>query len=282
MQSARCPVAVLVTDAASQSSSSEKGANAALGTNCGLHKVRGALAARPVLCLLCCAGLTPHRVSAPDRRRSACHGAGCTWLHPHRCQGAEVVLRTSSISFFGCTTHTDQAQRDVGDHPEAGCTACTARNAQNSGAACTFMPPGALLQDLLEAIDSAGAQHISFNPLTKLNIEKTLNRIAAAEGVVLPKDAASILAEAANGDLQHATESLQWLSVGKRGCPPLKGGQKKVSKCCLDARCSTVCRRRAMAATHSSVPGGPCWLRQTGVHHAISSMMCRAWSAWIR
>eukprot|EP00891_Asterochloris_glomerata_P009829 jgi/Astpho2/9829/fgenesh1_pg.00149_%23_75_t len=122
VQSARCPVAVLVTDAASQSSSSEKGANAALGTNCGLHK------------------------------------------------------------------------------------------------------------DLLEAIDSAGAQHISFNPLTKLNIEKTLNRIAAAEGVVLPEDAASILAEAASGDLQHATESLQWLSVGKRGCPPLKGGQKKGTK----------------------------------------------------
>ena len=91
------------------------------------------------------------------------------------------------------------------------------------------MPLGALLQELLEAIDSAGAQHISFNPLTKLNIEKTLNRIAAAEGVVLPEDAASMLAEAANGDLQHATESLQWLSAGKGGRPPLKGAQKKVS-----------------------------------------------------
>ena len=102
------------------------------------------------------------------------------------------------------------------------------------------MRPGALLQDLLEAIDSAGAQHISFNPLTKLNIEKTLNRIAAAEGVVLPEDAASILAEAANGDLQHATESLQWLSAGKGGRPPLKGGQKKASKHCLALRCSEV------------------------------------------
>ena len=138
---------------------------------------------------------------------------------------------------------------------------------------------GAHPQDLLEAIDSAGAQHITFNPLTKLNIQKTLNRIAAAEGVMLPEDAVSMLAEAANGDLQHATESLQWLSAGNGGRPPLKGGQKKVSKHCLVLRCSTVSaehrvtaavrvahnghrperwcrRRRAMAATHSSIAGG--------------------------
>ena len=66
VQSARCPLAVLVTDAASQGSSSEKGANAALGTNCGLHKVRGALTARPVVCMLSCAEVSPPRVSAPD------------------------------------------------------------------------------------------------------------------------------------------------------------------------------------------------------------------------
>ena len=76
VQSARCPVAVLVTDAASQSSSSERGANAALGTSCGLHKVRGALAARPGVCLLSCADVihakvSSHMMSASDLRRCA-------------------------------------------------------------------------------------------------------------------------------------------------------------------------------------------------------------------
>ena len=71
MQSARCPVAVLVTEAASQGSSSEKGANAALGTNCGLHKVRAALAARSDVCLLSCVEGSPHRMRAPDLQRAA-------------------------------------------------------------------------------------------------------------------------------------------------------------------------------------------------------------------
>ena len=80
MQSARCPVAVLVTDAASQSNSSERGANAALGTSCRLHKVRGALAARPGVCLLSyvdvsCAKASSHQVSASDLQRSA----GLSW-----------------------------------------------------------------------------------------------------------------------------------------------------------------------------------------------------------
>ncbi|KAG2433546.1 hypothetical protein HYH02_012663 [Chlamydomonas schloesseri] len=66
-----------------------------------------------------------------------------------------------------------------------------------------------LHKDLLAALDAAGAHTISFNPVTANNIAKLLLRVAAAEGLELAPAAAVGLAEAADGDVRSALQSLQ-------------------------------------------------------------------------
>lgn len=92
-----------------------------------------------------------------------------------------------------------------------------------------------LLQELLAAMNAAGASHISFNPLTKPNIEKALQQISADVGFRLPADILTSIAESADGDLRNAVETLQLASAG---LPlNLKGVQN--GKVCM--HCSSRC-----------------------------------------
>ena len=70
------------------------------------------------------------------------------------------------------------------------------------------------LQDLLTAINAAGASQISFNALTKLNINKALQQISSQAGFSLPADTLNDIADSANGDLCNAIETLQLAAAG--------------------------------------------------------------------
>ncbi len=70
------------------------------------------------------------------------------------------------------------------------------------------------MQELLAAIDAAGASRISFNPLTKPNIDKALQQISVEVGLRLPAESLISIAEGANGDLRNAVETLQLAAAG--------------------------------------------------------------------
>lgn len=63
-------------------------------------------------------------------------------------------------------------------------------------------------------MDSAGATHISFNAITKLNLEKALKNIAAEVGLQLSAELLTSIADGANGDLRNAVETLQLAAAG--------------------------------------------------------------------
>ena len=69
-------------------------------------------------------------------------------------------------------------------------------------------------QDIAAAIDAAGAAHISFNPITKPNIEKALKSIAGATGLQLDADVLASIADGASGDLRNAVETLHLAAAG--------------------------------------------------------------------
>ena len=70
------------------------------------------------------------------------------------------------------------------------------------------------LQELLAAVDAAGAAHISFNPLTKANIDKALQQVSVETGFSLPAGTIGSIADSANGDLRNALEALQLAAAG--------------------------------------------------------------------
>jgi hypothetical protein len=72
-------------------------------------------------------------------------------------------------------------------------------------------PAPCLPQELLTALESAGAWTLPFNPATPNAIARLLLRVAADEGLVLAPGAAVALAEAAGGDIRAA------LQVGEGG-----------------------------------------------------------------
>lgn len=70
------------------------------------------------------------------------------------------------------------------------------------------------MQDIAAAIDAAGAAHISFNPITKPNIEKALKSIVGQTGLQLGAEVLTSISEGANGDLRSAVETLQLAAAG--------------------------------------------------------------------
>ena len=70
------------------------------------------------------------------------------------------------------------------------------------------------LQEIAAAIDAAGAAHISFNPITKPNIEKALKSIVDGTGLQLDAEVLSSISDGANGDLRNAVETLQLAAAG--------------------------------------------------------------------
>lgn len=71
-------------------------------------------------------------------------------------------------------------------------------------------------QEVLAALSSAGAVPIAFNPVTANNVAKLLLRVAAQEGLVLAPAVALGLAEAADGDVRNALQSLQMAAALQR------------------------------------------------------------------
>ena len=66
-----------------------------------------------------------------------------------------------------------------------------------------------VVQELVDALKAAGAQHISFNPFTEALLTRRLLAIAEMEGIPLAKAQAESLAVRAAGDLSAAINSLQ-------------------------------------------------------------------------
>ena len=82
------------------------------------------------------------------------------------------------------------------------------------------------LQELLAAINAAGAAHISFNPVTKANMDKALQQACAESGIQLPGEVVTGIADSASGDLRNGLQTLQLAAVGL----PLQGKGTKTSK----------------------------------------------------
>ena len=55
---------------------------------------------------------------------------------------------------------------------------------------------------------------ISLNPITKANTEKALQRVIALNHLAAPSQSIASIAEAANGDLRNAMETLQLTCAG--------------------------------------------------------------------
>lgn len=55
---------------------------------------------------------------------------------------------------------------------------------------------------------------ISLNPITKANTEKALQRVIALNNLAAPSQSIASIAEAANGDLRNALETLQLTCAG--------------------------------------------------------------------
>jgi DNA polymerase III delta prime subunit len=94
------------------------------------------------------------------------------------------------------------------------------------------------LQELLAAINAAGAAHISFNPLTKANIDKALQQASAESGIQLPGEVVTSIADSASGDLRNGLQTLQLAAAGL----PLEEQGTKTSK--AKARAKYACNVR--------------------------------------
>ena len=105
-----------------------------------------------------------------------------------------------------------------------------------------------LLQDIAAAIDAAGACHISFNPITKPNIEKALKHIVAEVGLQLPAQLLTGIADSADGDLRNAVETLQ---LAAAGMPIDKASRNQKSKVIITLCDTPVCPKLLM---NSCVP----------------------------
>lgn len=87
-----------------------------------------------------------------------------------------------------------------------------------------------LHKDLLAAINAAGAGQISFNPVTKPNIQKALQQVSLQAGFSMPADTLTSIADSANGDLRNAIETLQLAAAGASIDTQAVKGQKGKAK----------------------------------------------------
>ncbi|DBA67986.1 TPA: hypothetical protein ACH3X2_014019 [Trebouxia sp. C0005] len=83
-----------------------------------------------------------------------------------------------------------------------------------------------LHKELLAAINAAGAAHISFNAVTKANMDKALQQACAESGIQVPGEVVTGIADSASGDLRNGLQTLQLAAVGL----PLQGTGIKTSK----------------------------------------------------
>lgn len=127
-------------------------------------------------------------------------------------------------------------------------TASTAQGPQDRSSAVTASQ--GLHKDIAAAIDAAGATHITFNPVTKPNIEKALKTIAGATGLQLDADLLSRTADGASGDLRNAVEALQLAAAGV----PLnaKAAHNHKSKARRAKKGKTEAKLPTVAASHQS------------------------------
>ena len=63
-------------------------------------------------------------------------------------------------------------------------------------------------------MDAGHASQISLNPITKANTEKALQRNITQNGLAVASQTVASIAEAANGDLRNALETLQLTCAG--------------------------------------------------------------------
>ncbi|ESQ31085.1 hypothetical protein EUTSA_v10003881mg [Eutrema salsugineum] len=69
------------------------------------------------------------------------------------------------------------------------------------------------MEDVQSSLERAGALKISFNPITKNSIKKTLQRISSEEHCKVTTVEIDQMASASGGDIRHAITSLQLFSV---------------------------------------------------------------------
>ncbi|KAL0045550.1 hypothetical protein WJX82_009862 [Trebouxia sp. C0006] len=103
-------------------------------------------------------------------------------------------------------------------------TVSTAQGGQDRASAASAGQ--GLHKELLAAINAAGAAHISFNPITKANMDKALQQACAESGVQLPGEVVTGIADSASGDLRNGLQTLQLAAVGL----PLQEKGTKTSK----------------------------------------------------
>ena len=71
-----------------------------------------------------------------------------------------------------------------------------------------------LVQEIASLVEAGHAVQISLNPITKANTEKALQRIITQNGLAVASQTVASIAEAANGDLRNALETLQLTCAG--------------------------------------------------------------------
>ena len=87
------------------------------------------------------------------------------------------------------------------------------------------------LQDITALVEAGQAVQMSLNPVTKANTEKAVQRVIAQNGLALAPQAVTAIADAANGDLHNALETLQLMCAGAP-LSPAAAKAKKGSQVC--------------------------------------------------
>lgn len=87
-------------------------------------------------------------------------------------------------------------------------------------------------QDVLTSLEATGAALFSFNPATATALSKLLLKVAEAEGRALSMEAASGLAQVADGDIRNALQTLQvFFGAAPPAAQPAAAPAKKVRSC---------------------------------------------------
>lgn len=71
-----------------------------------------------------------------------------------------------------------------------------------------------MLQEIASLVETQSAMQISLNPITKANTEKALQRFTSHNSLAIGAQTIASIAEAANGDLRNALETLQLTCAG--------------------------------------------------------------------
>ncbi len=131
------------------------------------------------------------------------------------------------------------------------------------------------LQELLAAINAAGAAHISFNPVTKANMDKALQQACAVSGVQLAGEVVTGIADSASGDLRNGLQTLQLAAVGL----PLPEKGTKISKAkvrALRMLAMSICNQASPGCHGASSPPLPCF-----GHSSLLLLLCTQCDAFV-